>query len=70
MPLLKVVMGFLSPYQVVGLVFPSPKLFLTSTRLFGPTISTQEVTKGLLKVKLFLFYRFNVENVDGLYPLI
>jgi hypothetical protein len=66
MPLLKVVMGFLNPYQAASLVVPSSVLLLTSTGLFGPTISTQKATKGLLKVKLFLFCMFNVENVDGL----
>jgi hypothetical protein len=69
MPLLKVVMGFLNPYQAVGLVIPSPELLSTSIGLFRPAVLTQEATKGLLKVKLFLFCRFNVENVDGLYPL-
>jgi len=70
MPLLKVVMGFLNPYQVASLVLPSHELLSISTKLFGPIVSTQETTKGLLKIKLFLFCRFNVENVDGLYPLI
>jgi len=44
MPLLKVVMGFLNPYQVPSLVLLSPELLLTSTKFFGPIVSTQEVT--------------------------
>jgi hypothetical protein len=63
-------MGFLNPYQAIGLVFPSPKLLLTSIGLFGLVVSTQEATKGFFKAKLFLFCKFNVENVDGLDPLI
>jgi hypothetical protein len=70
MPLLKVAMGFLNSNQVAGLVFPSPKLPLTSTRLFGLATSTQEATEGLFKAKLFLFHKFNVENDNGLDPLI
>jgi hypothetical protein len=70
MPLLKVVMGFLNSNQVVGLVFPSPKLPPTSTRLFGLATSTQEAIEGLLKVELSLFCKFNVENDNGLDPLI
>jgi hypothetical protein len=42
MPLLKVVMWFLNLYQATGLVLPSAELLSTSTRLFGPTVSTQE----------------------------
>ncbi len=70
MPLLKGMMGFLNPNQATSLVFPSPKLPPTSIGLFGLTISTQKAIKGLFKAKLFLFRKFNVENVDGLDPLI
>jgi len=70
MPLLKVAMGFLNSNQLAGLVFSSPKLPPTSTRLFGLTTSTQEATKGLLKAKLSLFRKFKVENDNGLDPLI
>jgi hypothetical protein len=38
--------------------------------LFGLATSTQEVTKNLFKVQLSLFCNFNVENIDGLDPLI
>ncbi len=70
MPLLKVVMGFLNLYQVAGLIFPWFKLPSTSTRLFGLIASTQEAIENLFKVELFLFRKFNVENIDGLDPLI
>jgi hypothetical protein len=45
MPLLKAMMGFLNPNQVVGSILPSFKLPSISTRLFGSTTSTQETTK-------------------------
>jgi hypothetical protein len=70
MPLLKVVMRFLNPDQATSSILPSPKLPLTSTGLFGLASSTQEATEGLPKADLSLFRRFNVENVDGLDPLI
>ncbi len=70
MPLLKVVMGFLNPDQATSSILPSPKLPPTSTGLFGLASSTQETVEGLPKGKLSLFRRFNVENVDGLDPLI
>ncbi len=70
MPLLKATMGFLNPNQVVGLVFPSPKLPPTSIGLFGLATSTQEEIESLFKVELSLFHKFNVENDDGLDPLI
>ncbi len=70
MPLLKYVMGFLNLDQIVGSIFPSLKLPSTSTRLFGLPTSTQEGTKNLFKAELYIFFRFNVENIDGLDPLI
>jgi hypothetical protein len=70
MPLLKAMMGFLNPDQVASSILPSPELPPTSTRLCGLASSTQEATKGLPKAELSLFHRFNVENVDGLNPLI
>jgi hypothetical protein len=70
MPLLKVVMGFLNRDQAACSILPSPELPSTSTRLFGLASSTQEAIKSLPKVELSLFHRFNVENVDGLDPLI
>ncbi len=70
MPLLKAMMGFLNPNQARSLVFTSPELPPTSIGLFGLTISTQEATKGLFKTNLSLLFKFNVENVDGLDPLI
>jgi hypothetical protein len=70
MPLLKVVMRFLNLDQAAGWILPSPKLPLTSNGLFGLAGSTQEAIESLPKAKLSLFHRFNVENVDGLDPLI
>jgi hypothetical protein len=70
MPLLKVVMGFLNLNQVGGLIFPLLELTSTSTRFFGLAASTQEAIEGLFKTELPFFRKFNVENNDGLDPLI
>jgi hypothetical protein len=71
-PLLKVVMGFLNLGQITSLDPPTleqPSTSLTSFGLFKLVPSTQKDIEGLLKVKLSLFCRFHVENVDGLDPL-
>jgi len=70
MPLLKVMMGFLNLNQAASSNFPSFELLFISTRLFGSATSTQEAIEGLFKAELSLFYRFNMENDDGLNPLI
>ncbi len=61
---------FLNLDQVASSIFPSLELPSTSTRLFGSTSSTQEAIESLFKVELFLFRKFNVENIDGLDLLI
>ncbi len=70
LPLLKVVMGFLNPGQVGDPVPPTHELPLISTNLFRLVASTQEATKGLFKVELYLFCMFHVENANGLDLLI
>jgi len=70
MPLSKAVMGFLNPNQVASSILPSLQLPLISIMLFESIASTQETTENLLKVELSLFCKLNVEDVDGLDPLI
>jgi len=65
LPLLKVVMGFLNPSQVGGLVPPTHELPLISTSLFRLVALTQEAIEGLFKVELYLFCMFHVENANG-----
>jgi hypothetical protein len=71
-PLLKVVMGFLNPSQITSLdptTLEQPSTSLTSFGLFKLILSIQKNIEAFLKVKLSLFCRFHVENVDGLDPL-
>jgi hypothetical protein len=69
MPMLETVIGFLNPHQIIGLNCPPPKQPLIPCGLFGSVTSSHEITKGLFKVKLSLFHKFHVENVDSLDPL-
>jgi hypothetical protein len=61
-------MGFLNPSEVAMssiLAPPQPP----SNGLFGSFASSYEAFEGLLKIKLFLFCKFHVENGNGLHPL-
>ncbi len=69
MPMLKTIIGFLNQSQTTSLNPPPPEQPSTSCGLFGAITSTQEATKGLLKVELSLFHKFHVENVDSFGPL-
>ncbi len=62
LPLLKVVMGFLNRSQIASPIPPAHELTLISTSLFKLVASTQEATKGLFKVELYLFCIFHVNG--------
>jgi hypothetical protein len=69
MPMLEVVIGFSNPCQTTSLDPLAPKQLVISCGLFGLVTSIHEIIKGLFKVKLFLFHRIHVENVDSFDPL-
>jgi hypothetical protein len=70
MPLLKNVMGYLNLVQSTSLGPLALEQPSTSFGLFGSIVPIQEATEGLLKVELFLFCKFHVENVNDFDPLI
>jgi hypothetical protein len=60
--------GYINPNQATTPLAPTPPQ-PPSNGLCGLVASSQEGFEGFIKIKLFVFHKFHVENANGLDPL-